>query len=178
MSFQARLAVGFLVVTTMAALPRPASASCVDAPTIGEHLAWADAVFVGTVDALANQDRTAVVTIHEIWAGPDLPGRVTVHGGPDEPDVSTSADRSFVAGGRYLFAVFTNDARLEDNACTATQPWAEELAALRPDDAREPAVGEMSTAPLGMELPMPFIVALLGATAVAGAGFLAFRRRA
>jgi hypothetical protein len=153
----------------------PAAASCAEPPPIEEHLATAGAIFVGTVHEVTNESRTARVEVHEIWVGPDLPAAVTVHGGPEEPGMATSVDRHFEAGVRYLFAVSAHDGRLEDNACTATQPWTDGLAQLRPDVPRSPlpaAEGDTGS------LPTPLLVALTGVAAVALAGILAFRRRA
>ena len=173
----------FVVTMAVAALvvmgPAPAAASCAAPPPIDEHLSTADAVFVGTVHRVANEGRTASVEVHEIWTGPDLPASVVVHGGPDEPGMATSADRHFQAGTQYLFAASARDGRLDDNACTATQPWTDELAGLRPTDAREPMpLVEETAGMVPVEVPAPLLVALLGASAVALIGFLAFRRRA
>lgn len=155
----------------------PAFASCAEPPPIEAHLAQAEAIFVGTVQQVSNEARTASVDVHEIWSGPDLPSVVIVHGGPEDPTEMTSADRYFEAGSRYLFAVSARDGRLEDNACTATRPWSEEIAVLRPDEVREPAPPTPAGTD-GIQLPAPVLVAILGATAIVLTGFLAFRRRA
>jgi hypothetical protein len=153
----------------------PAAASCAEPPPIEEHLATAGAVFVGTVHTVTNESRTASVEVHEIWSGPDLPASVVVHGGPDEPNMATSADRSFQTGTRYLFAASAREGRLEDNACTATRRWTDELTEFRPEEPRSPLpISEGQTG----SVPTPLLVALTGAAAVALAGVLAFRRRA
>lgn len=159
------------VMVLFALPPASAVASCAMPPPIEEHLALADAVFVGTVHQVGNESRTATVEVHEVWRGPDLPDSVVVHGGQEE--MTTSADRIFEAGIRYLFAVSVQDGRLEDNGCTATQRWTDELDELRPAEPRLP----MTSPDAGSEVPAPLIVALGGAAVVALTGVLAFRRR-
>ena len=153
----------------------PARASCAAPPGLAEHLASADIVFVGTVVELSNADRTAVVTVEETWTGPALPGTVTVQGGPDDPMMASSVDRTFVLGGHYLFAVLSAEGKLWDNSCSATREWAPELAAMRPDEVSRPPE---STDPVS-DAPVPVAALVVGAVAVAVAGVsvLAFRRR-
>lgn len=159
-------------VMILFALPAASAvASCAMAPPIEEHLRLADAVFVGTVHQVTNENRTATVEIHEIWTGPDLPASVVVHGGQEE--MTTSGDRLFEAGIRYLFAVATHDGRLEDNGCSATQPWTDQLIELRPEEPRLP----MASPEADGGVPAPLIVALAGAAIVTLTGLLAFRRR-
>lgn len=165
----ATVATAFVVL--FASPPLPVKASCAMPPPLEDHLALADAVFVGTVHEVANESRTATVEVHEIWTGPDLPATVTVHGGQEE--MTTSVDRFFEAGSRYLFAVSANDGRLEDNGCTATMPWTDDLDELRPAEPRLP----MTSPDGGSGVPAPFILALGGAAVVALTGVLAFRRR-
>ena len=153
----------------------PAAASCALPPGAEDHLAMADAVFVGTVVELSNADRTAVVTVEEIWHGPPLDASVTVHGGPDDPNAATSVDRSFVSGARYLFAVYISEGTLHDNSCSATQEWTEELVALRPSDAAEPSPKGESDG-LG-SLPMGPIAVGVAVLLVIGTSLLAFRTR-
>lgn len=150
--------------------PMPVMASCAMPPPLEEHLALADGVFVGTVHEVSNEGRTATVEVHEIWAGRDLPATVTVHGGQEQ--MTTSVDRLFEAGIRYLFAVSANDGRLEDNACTATMPWTDDLEELRPTAPRLPM-----TSGDGGGGVAPILLALGGAAVVALTGALAFRRR-
>jgi hypothetical protein len=151
----------------------PARASCMEPPPLEQDLARADVVFVGTVYELADNGRTARVEVHEVWSGPDLPERVEVHGGPGEPDLATSVDRHFQADTRYLFAASVRDGRLQDDSCTATQAWTEELAALRPESHRAPlAITEATGGP-----PLPLVIAAIGVAAILSAGYFAFRQR-
>lgn len=115
-----------------------AAASCAAPPALGAHLAMADAVFVGTVVELSNADRTAVVSVEEIWYGPALDATVTVHGGPEHAGMATSVDRTYAAGRKYLFAVTVSEGLFEDNSCSATREWTPGLADLRPSDYRQP----------------------------------------
>lgn len=166
-----RASIATAVVLFAVSTAPPAEASCALGPSIEEQLALADAVFVGTVHQVANESRTATVEIHEVWTGPDLPASVVVHGGQEE--MTTSADRLFEAGIRYLFAVSARDGRLEDNGCSATQPWTDQLIALRPEEPRLPVASPEA----GGDVPAPIIVAFVGATVVVLTGVLAFRRR-
>ncbi len=123
------LAVGTLLGT--AAAPRPVAASCAPTVSLEEALLFADTVFVGSVTQLANNNRWATVRVEERWTGArDLGDTVQVRGGP-EPGTASSVDRVF-APGRYLFVVTRGPGYLEDNGCSATTPWSDDLAALRP----------------------------------------------
>ena len=171
-----RLTVASLACLAVALLlPTPASASCAGFPPIQEHLAAADVVFTGTVVGLRNEDRTATFAVTEVWRGPDLPPEVVVHGGPDDPSSFTSVDRTFRGGMDYLVAARVVDGELVDDACSATQPWDDRLAEVRPDDARRPAgAGSMDG---DAALPvLPPVLAVLFVLLVAGS-LLAFRSR-
>ena len=141
-------------------------------PGPAEHLAQADVVFVGTVQVLVNQGRTATFAVEEQWHGERLPATVHVHGGPDDPNSASSVDRSYDAGMRYLVAAYIVEQRLTDNACSATQPWSEELLAFRPADYWVPT---STPADENGGLPLPVFVGLIAVGAVALVGFVAFR---
>jgi hypothetical protein len=114
-----------------AAAPPGAAADCAPTVSLEEALLLADTVFVGSVTQLDNSNRWASVRVEERWKGArDLPDTVQVRGGP-EPGTATSVDRTF-APGRFLFFVTRGPGYLEDNGCSATTPWTDELAALRP----------------------------------------------
>jgi len=99
-------------------------------------MANAPAVFVGTVTNLDNGDRTATVHVQDVWKGESVAAVVQVVGTPDVGAVATSVDRTFAQSRRYLFIPATGDRdRFMDNSCTATQPYTDALAALRPSDA-------------------------------------------
>ncbi|MEX0625943.1 MAG: hypothetical protein WD402_05320 [Chloroflexota bacterium] len=116
----------------------PAAASCAPPVPIDQALRDADSVFVGTVVGLENAGRTASFAVDEVWRGPDLPARAMVNGGPDGNAI-TGVDRSWEANGKYLVFASVVNAELTDNACSNTQIWSGDLAALRPSDARPPA---------------------------------------
>ena len=123
------LAAGVLVGT--AATPRSVVASCAPIVSLQEALLLAETVFVGSVTQLENDNRWATVRVEERWkAARDLPETVQVRGGP-EPGTATSVDRVF-APGRYLFVVTRGPGYLEDTSCSATTPWTDDMAALRP----------------------------------------------
>lgn len=155
--------------------PGSVAASCAGFPPLEEHLAQADVVFVGTVVSLADEQRTALVEVEEIWRGPELPAEVTVHGGFPGQGFS-SVDRSFETGARYLFAPSFDEGRLEDNACTATQIWSDELAALRPASVSTPEPEPADEGSPG-GIPAAALVIALAVALVAGVGVAAFRRR-
>ncbi len=170
-----KLSLPGVLALALALLPGTAAASCMEFPPLEEHLAQAQVVLVGTVQAVTNEDRTARVEVHEIWRGDDVPALVTVHGGPDDLEMTTSGDRYYRPGVRYLFAVQALDGRLEDNACTATQEWTDDLAALRPADATSPPATTADER--GGTIPATAIVIGLAALAVAATSIFAFRAR-
>lgn len=169
-----RLPAAVLAGLTLGLLPGAASASCAEFPPLGEHLDQAEVVFVGTVVALTNLDRTAEVAVEEVWRGEGIPARVTVHGGEDDPTMMTSVDRTFVAGTRYLFAATFDEGGLRDDSCTATREWSEDLAEFRPTSVStpEPAEGAASDG-----VPVPAIGIVLAVLAIGAVSVLAFRAR-
>ena len=114
-----RLVAAALLTLAGLAAPAGASASCAIPPGGADDL-WksADAVFVGTVTAIANNARWATVRVEEVWQGPDQPAEVVVRGGP-EGNTATSVDRSYTVGIRYLFAVVVVDDLHEARALVA-----------------------------------------------------------
>ena len=138
------------------------AASCATTPSIEDAVLLGDVVFVGTVLRTDNLGRWATVRVEERWRGArDLAGTVEVHGGPG-PGTSTSIDRIY-SPGRYLFVVGNGPGYLEDNDCTATTPWTDALASLRPIDV-SPAPDVVSdTAVSELDLDRVLPVAALGA---------------
>jgi hypothetical protein len=163
------------IATAVLLLPGVAAASCAEPPPLARHLGQADVVFVGTVVNLRNDDRAATFAVSEVWSGPELPAMVTVHGGPDEPGLMTSVDRSYQGGVKYLVAASLVDGTITDNTCSATRAWDESLAALRPAEARPPIETAASSDPDSLPavpLAMAALVALFAVGSV-----LAFRIR-
>ena len=98
-----------------------------------------------------------------------------MHGGPDDRAVTTSVDRTYQEGTRYLVVARRVGDVLVDNACSATQPWNAGLAALRPPGAHPP-VDERPTSgpPGGASYAWVFLLILV---AGAAGGVLLLRRR-
>jgi hypothetical protein len=169
-----------LLVTVTAATPHPAVASCVGPVALVDSLQAADVVIVGTVVATANQDRMATVSLEEVWKGPALPALLTVDGGPGGGAIASSVDRSFERGIRYLFVLSGGDQGIfHDNACSATTPWEDAFAALRPADAPTQAV-EKTENPNAFDISGvvgPALVAVIVALALLGTGLLARGRQ-
>lgn len=91
-----------------ASSPSSALASCAAVGTPSPH------VFTGLVVATRSHDRVATVQT-------DDGQTVEVHGGPDDPGVFTSSDRTFERGGRYEFHPGNGTNPFEDSQCTATR---------------------------------------------------------
>ena len=122
------------------AAPSHAIASCVEAPTLQTSLGSAALVFVGTVTYTSDADRVAHVRVESIWRGPQLDGYVDVHGSPVSGQGSySSVDRQYSAGTRYLFVLYSANQPLQDNSCSATQPYSAALAAYAPAEAHDPS---------------------------------------
>lgn len=142
--------------------PGAVLADCAEPPAIEATVVKADMVFVGTVTNASNNRRWAEVAVQEVWRGPDQPLIVLVRGGP-EGNTMTSVDRSFEIGRTYLFVPYVDAATnaLEDNSCTSTTEFTDEIASLRPADARQP-IGSQQTAPGGFDVESLAPFALVG----------------
>ena len=116
---------------------RPALASCAEVPDLETAFADAEVVFIGVVVELSNRDRTAVMEVEQVWKGPQLPAVVTVHGGPSDPGVITSVDRTFERATYVVFPV-NSSPPFEDNACTLTQRTTAALDVINPFAAEPP----------------------------------------
>ncbi|MDH3398805.1 MAG: hypothetical protein OEM81_13380 [Acidimicrobiia bacterium] len=125
-----------------------AGASCAEAVPIEQALAEAQTVFVGRVTDLQYDGRLAAFLVEDVWKG-EVNGTTVVSGGPSlselqaareqGQDVFTSVDRSYAAGERYLVISYGGDGQvLLDNACSATQPFADDLTQYRPASAHAP----------------------------------------
>jgi hypothetical protein len=116
-----------------------ASASCAEPPALSVQMSTAAVVFVGTVVYTSDGDRVAHVRVESIWKGPALATYVDVHGSPASgPFQASDVDRSYRTGVRYLFVLYSDVQPLQDNSCSATQPYTAELAALAPAGTRAP----------------------------------------
>jgi hypothetical protein len=138
-----------LTVAIVATGAQSALASCAEPPDLEAAFAEADIVFIGVVVELTNNDRTAKMKVESVWKGPQMPDVVTVHGSPDNPDdpnLFTSADRTFTYGTYIVFPVNT-EPPFQDNICTLTQRTTSALDAINPgaDELIETDTGVVTT---------------------------------
>ncbi|HEX6868967.1 MAG TPA: hypothetical protein VF119_09185, partial [Candidatus Limnocylindrales bacterium] len=107
----------------------------------------------------------------EVWRGPDMPASVVIQGGP-AGNSATSVDRSFQVGATYLFFPYVDPSSgaLADNSCTSTTEWTEDLAKLRPSDARQPLAGEPTSGGIATDwiVPAGLALAVFGGLLVVG----------
>ena len=171
------------VVAALLLAPAPVLADCQMAPPFVEAVRTSDLVFVGTVTALGNGGRSATVEVEEVWRGGEMPATVTVFGGTD-PAQAMEDDRTFEAGVRYVFFPVEFEGRLVDHICTATTPWVDEFAAVRPADVQTPvppagAAGPAAPGPLSAiaDLALPVLTALLIGGAALAVAVVVGRRR-
>lgn len=154
----------------------PVAADCEPAGPAALALPDAEVAFVGTVISVTGA--TATFEVSEVWAGDDLPPRIEVHGlsagggrGGDGPAIAED-DRQWVSGAAYLVLPSVDGGVLRDHICTATSEWTDELAALRPADARMIT----STPVAGVSVPTPMLVVALAVLGIGAVSYLAFRR--
>jgi hypothetical protein len=162
---------GFLVIGTAGA-----QASCAMPRSLQEQITTAPLVFVGTVVWTADDDRVAHVRVESIWKGPTLSAYVDVHGSPVSGNVRSSIDRTYRAGERDIFVLFSNSSPYQDNSCSGTQPFTAEIAAFAPTDARPSApvspVEQVQNWLVQYGLPVGVVLVVIAATA-----FIGVRRR-
>lgn len=120
-----------------------AGASCGAPVVVTVALQQADIVVVGTVITTRSHGRIATVHVEDVWKG-NVGRALEVFGGPDSENTLTSVDRTYTSGTRYLLFVHEPSAhgyqptfggRYEDNICSDTRPYTQDLAALRPPRA-------------------------------------------
>jgi hypothetical protein len=184
-----RLLSAAAMVAALLLLPGPALADtfappvlldCQPAPPIEEAVRTSELVFVGTVTALGNGGRSATVQVEEVWRGAEIPATVTVFGGTD-PAQPAEDDRTFETGVRYVFFPVEWEGRLVDHICTATTPWVDDLAAVRPAGVQTPlpTEGEPTPGPLSAitDLALPIATAVLIGGAALAVAVVVGRRR-
>ena len=149
------------VTIAVLATARPAAASCAELPDLETAFAEAELVFIGLVEEVSNGGRTAVMYVEDVWKGPQLPLRVTVRGGPEDPELITSVDRTFETNEVYLVFPLNSTPPLEDNICTSTQAVSPAIQAVNPfgeepddDHAGETIPGTTSAGPQGLVTTM------------------------
>ena len=180
----------FVTLALVGGGPAPALASCLappfgpgGSPDLGAQLAAAPVVFVGTVISTKNNDRVAAVRVESVWKGSGIHSVVTVVGTPDQQSAATSVDRTFTAGGRYLFVPSSPGSPFSDSNCSATRLYTRELDTLRPLTALPPLAGGDAPEPMGLgDVPAGTWVSVLGAglvvLVIGVVLFLRHRRRA
>jgi hypothetical protein len=154
--------------------------ACPSQPALADGLAQADVVFVGSVIFLENSDRWVIVNVEERWKGAGALGESIEVRGSGDPGSSTLIDRTYEQQ-RYLFAVAKGEGHLVDNLCTATTPWSDALARLRPDGV-EAAPGLAVASPIDdvnmdVFLPVVGLLAALGIVLIAYVIILRARKR-
>lgn len=173
---RALLALSLLSTGAVLASPGAALADCMPPPPLEAALKTAEFVFIGTVDSTAQGNRWASVTVTEIWRGPDVGKTVLVKGGP-EGNAATSVDRFFEVGLTYIFFPYVDaeGGGLADNSCTNTQQWSQDMAALRPADARTPIDEEETAGQGGVQLDdlLPFVLVGVVFVVLLGIGLVA-----
>lgn len=166
------LLVTMLATATLVAGAVDAQASCVAPPSIREQVASAGLVFVGTVLSTSDGDRVARVRVESIWRGPEVPTYIEVRGSPIAGGGASSIDRTYSAGTRYLFVLYSADQPLQGSNCSGTQVYSSEVAALAPAGARSPApptaADEVKNAVTLYWLPALGFLVLVAAAAVIG----------
>jgi hypothetical protein len=169
-----RLLPAFLGLSALASVT-PAAADCQMAGPVAEVLGTAAVAFVGEVTTVSGS--VAIVAVREVWAG-NVADVVEVRGLGDRSVLGTQEgpsedDRSWEAGTTYLMLPYVDGSILRDHICSATTVWTDDLAILRPADAR---LMTAETAPPGGP-PLVVVVIALGALSVLIISGLAFRRR-
>ncbi len=119
------LIVAALVGFTIVSLPGSAGAAC-DSPDVERGLRRANVVFVGTVESVSNDDRTAVFEVHWVWKGTDVEERVTIYGESTDEAALSADDLRFQPGITYLVASATSAPPYLADRCTATRVWREQ----------------------------------------------------
>ena len=105
----------------------PATALCAEPPGFAQGFEAAPLVFTGTVLWTESFNRVAHVEVDAIWKGAQIAAEVTVFGTPDPfPGggfmTTSSLDRTFQMGVKYVFFPVSLSDPYDDNSCTLTQP--------------------------------------------------------
>jgi len=99
----------------------PAQAACDNSVQIDDALPAANAVFVGEVISLSDQNRVARMRVLEVWKGRDLPGTVEVLGSEEGSSAFGPDDRTFQLGRTYLVLSDSTRSPFDSNRCSATK---------------------------------------------------------
>jgi hypothetical protein len=166
----------FAVSILLLSLPGPAAGVCAKLGGEQPPVGTARIVFVGTVTAVTNRDRTALFHVEEIWKGPNLADPSTVYGGSIDPNVSMEDERTWQQGQRYLvFPSVDSVGNLLDNGCSPTSVYTPAFDALKPTDAHPPQGPPSSGPPGAPPIAAVFLLIVLCGTAFALVAFRAGR---
>jgi hypothetical protein len=168
-----RSLVSAIFALAFAALAPPVHADCAVAGPPAEALPTAAIAFVGEVVGVTGP--MATFEVREVWAGGDLAQIVEVRGLSDDganPQALGEDDRTWTLGTTYLVLPYADGGLLRDSICSATTEWTDDLAALRPADARLVA----SSSGQDPSIPVPALVIGAAVVFLAGMSLLAFRR--
>ncbi|MDJ0959357.1 MAG: hypothetical protein QNJ88_01785 [Acidimicrobiia bacterium] len=118
------LIVAAMVGLTILSVPGAAGAACT-VPSTEDGLRRAGVVFVGTVESVSNDDRTAEFEVHWVWKGKEVEEKVTVSGESTDEALLSGDDRRFQAGITYLVASSTPSPPYISDRCSGTRVWQE-----------------------------------------------------
>ena len=172
-----RLLPAILALSALA-VATPAAADCDMAGPLEAELLTAEVAFVGEVTLITGS--AATFAVREVWSG-NVADSAEVRGLGDEgrgPVIGvvegpSEDDRTWEVGTTYLVVPHVDGPVLRDYICTATTAWTDDLAILRPADAR---LVTGAVAPQGGP-PGAIVLIALVSLAFLAVSLLAFRRR-
>jgi hypothetical protein len=174
-------AVASALVLVVATTPARAQGlpGCAAREPVSAVVAAAPIAFIGTVAALADEDREATVDVIRVWRGGPLPKVVHVRGNvATQAKVHTALDRTYAKGATYLFLPTAGRSpAFAETACSSTATLTTELAALAPQGGGDPPVGAVASAPSTRSATRFLPVAIGGAFFVGLCGLLLAARR-
>ena len=177
-TLQRSAAAAFLLAAAVLATPGIALASCVEPPPLGQAIAEAETVFVGTVVGLDFDARLATFEVIEVWKGA-VGADAIVNGGPGLQELGearaqgqnlfTSVDRQYGAGQTYLVVSHGRSGEiLFDNACSSTQPYSAEVELIRPETAYAPTAVPEPLVSTEVDAGFPWVLPIIGVTVALG----------
>ena len=166
-----------LLAISALTLVAPAAADCNMAGPLADVLGSAEVTFVGEVTTVTGS--AATFAVREIWFG-NVADSVEVRGLKDEGrgpvlgvvEGPSEDDRTWAVGTAYLVVPHVDGHVLRDHICTATTPWTDDLAILRPADAR--VVTGAADPPAAVVMVVLVVVVVLAFVTIS---LLAFHRR-
>ncbi|MEX2623315.1 MAG: hypothetical protein WD651_06285 [Acidimicrobiia bacterium] len=134
------------------ALSVPATALCADPPGFAQGFAAAPLVFTGTVVSTSSSNRVALLEVDTVWKGSGVSVDASIWGTGDPFPrggfmTTSSLDRSFLNGVRYVFFPTSSSDPYMDNSCTLTQELTLDLEEALAKLAGGPGSPPMTVAP-------------------------------